>query len=214
MIRFAGGRNGGRTPRWYHLLLAPLAVVAMWGACIVAGLSMRRTEQLAHASKVWPSVRGEILESASVDYASGATDRPRINKPIARVRYRYTVDGVTYQGDRLTVNNELASSQVGSGADANVLRSHWYREGDSVQVYYDPNKPSFAVLDPGVLYRNGMSWAFLMAFVLACFGTWLLVMVIRAWLASASPHAEAVEHAANTKQKKMTRRRQRMQHRE
>lgn len=88
----------------------------------------------------WPSTEGEILSSeVAFDPMSG---RER-----AQLRYRYTVDGKSYTGSRVTFNGDtLFSAGSGEARAAEVQRSP---AGQAVRVYYDPADPARSVLVPG-----------------------------------------------------------------
>jgi hypothetical protein len=60
----------------------------------------------------------------------------------ARVRYRYTVDGIDYESDRIRLVEKLWRDQ----RSEIVAR---YPEGRRVTVAYDPSDPSQAALEPG-----------------------------------------------------------------
>ncbi len=86
----------------------------------------------ALASPLWPTVTGEIIE---VDA------RRQSRTTNFGVRYRYTIDGRAYEGDRIWY------SRVGRQS-ASTLNER-YDEGDAVEVYYDPDDPARAILQPG-----------------------------------------------------------------
>lgn len=91
----------------------------------------------AQNSKNWPFVTGEVLEF-------DVRNRPADKSVYASIRYSYKVDGNTYTGNRFTLENgEPAVRQVARRLDA-------YPEGHTVTVYYNPDNPSQAVLEPGV----------------------------------------------------------------
>jgi hypothetical protein len=69
----------------------------------------------------------------------------------ANIRYRYNVNGVAYESDRIAVVRPIT---VFSSKQANNLehedRLHLkYRVGRTVLVYYNPKNPSFALLERG-----------------------------------------------------------------
>src|SRR5450756_1774792 len=88
----------------------------------------------ARASLRWPSVPGRIVDSRLVQTRDADGD----TSTAASVTYAYAVGGAPLQGNRVS---------IGSGnARASVQK---YPAGTDVRVFYDPNKPSLDVLEPG-----------------------------------------------------------------
>lgn len=76
-------------------------------------------------SQRWPSTEGEILDAAE--------------RPASPLRYRYTVRGQRYTGERVSFHRRQPAAAL----------SQHYPPGKSVPVYYDPSDPGRAVLEPG-----------------------------------------------------------------
>lgn len=90
-------------------------------------------------AEAWPTVTG-IVTAAAIGKSSG-----RGNWPRAEVEYRYTVDGRTYDSDRVM----LIGSQTFWNRQA---ASEWiqrYPVGGPVRVLIDPGNPSFSALIAG-----------------------------------------------------------------
>lgn len=84
----------------------------------------------------WPSTMGTVINSfleARSDSEGGTT-----NYPV--VQYTYQVGGQTYQSSKRAPGMEVG----GTGAGSVVAR---YPAGAQVMVFYDPQKPSDAVLE-------------------------------------------------------------------
>jgi cytoskeletal protein RodZ len=106
-----------------------LALLLTWG--------IYRQFSTAQNSKNWPFVTGEVTEF-------DIRNRPADNSVYARIRYIYKVDGNTYTGTRFTLDNgESGIRQVARRLDA-------YPQGHTITVYFNPNNPSHAVLEPGM----------------------------------------------------------------
>jgi hypothetical protein len=133
---------------WEH----PLATVATGVVLVVFGV-YTRVQSLR--SRSWPTVTGVITESyVSTSRRSRSSERSET----AHIRYRYAVNGKTYDSDTISYAKGFfdgASTQV----------SH-YPQGSTVPVYYDPRDPASAVLDPGAGPTPGLA---LLAGV-GCFG--------------------------------------------
>ena len=89
------------------------------------------------ASRSWPRVRGEItfakLKMVGRDGHA------------AEIRYEYTVDNLDYASSRVALGVFLGAPL------AEALATYErYRLGSSVSVYYHPDNPQLAVLEPGV----------------------------------------------------------------
>jgi len=93
----------------------------------------------AKASLTWPSVPGEVTFSGMI---TDATDRETF---YPSVTYGYVVNGQKFQ-----------SSQVGfSGIKSKKILTK-YPKGSRVDVFFDPSKPSTAVLERGGSSKAGM----------------------------------------------------------
>jgi len=92
-------------------------------------------------SEHWPKVVGTITQAATVQHTFRRSQD-------LNLRYAYTVNGRTYEGDQFRIGgNNLAKSEIGIADD--------YSEGRIVTVSYDPARPETAVLVPGT---NVQSW--------------------------------------------------------
>jgi hypothetical protein len=91
------------------------------------------------ASRSWPTVRGLVTGSTV-----SADDSDDITLYRASVTYEYTVDGRQYVGSQIRFFDE-GYSDPQPARDKAVQ----YPVGASVDVYYSPEDPSSAVLEPG-----------------------------------------------------------------
>lgn len=90
-----------------------------------------------------------------------------------RIRYRYRVNDIDYQSDR------YSSHEIYSGGHARVGRTvKDYPPGRAVTVYYDPRKPSVALLRPGF---TADQYFLLLFFVLLFFVPTLLMALAVLW---------------------------------
>ncbi|RMG42912.1 MAG: DUF3592 domain-containing protein, partial [Acidobacteria bacterium] len=154
-----------------------LALVGLLGAALA--LTGARAAQRARATAHWPRTPGIVLDSRI------ETDRHR-DAYYPRVEYEYTVRGRRFVGQRVFLH-ELGSSY--DWARSVVAR---YPRGASVQVAYDPEDPSRAVLEPG---RPGGSLVLLLGGIaLALFGAGFL------WVLAGGEKAEAPVRAGRTAQ--------------
>jgi len=121
------------------------------------------TLRLALASRDWPFVEGVlIMVDPGERYDKDGTD---ISRP--RLRYRYTVGRKTYEGSRLWYRSGPFSDNPTPDLASGVC------VGDTVDVYYDPNQPSRAVLQPDYLTDDFVSVA-VSAIVFVAYLAWRL----------------------------------------
>ena len=107
---------------------------------------------LGFESRTWPSTEARILQSV-VERETSGSGTDRITSYHAKVTYEFTVDGVTYKGDR------VASTDVSRGKSAHARRIvKRYPKGSSARVYYMPDKPGKCLLEPGF---RGVTFIFL-----------------------------------------------------
>ncbi len=93
----------------------------------------------------WPSVKGRILDSWGAPTGNSRGTRPR--RYGLRLRYEYRVDGARHEGTRVTLLSRRVLTTSSRQEVRDILRSN-YKAGEPVAVYYDPEKPSRAVLVP------------------------------------------------------------------
>ena len=113
-------------------------------------------------AKGWPTVdgvitRGEVEETSSRRSVSYK----------ARVWYDYQVDGVDHQGDRIR-RVEMARSYDGA---LNRLRD--FPVGSTVQVHYNPSRPSESLLEVGVSNESWFPAGFVVLLVAVTIGYWV-----------------------------------------
>jgi hypothetical protein len=94
------------------------------------------------ATSTWPSVTGRVITS-EMSTATVKTGKVARSEPVAKIEYRYAVEGRQYECDRLRVIPMLHSS-----APAPQETLDRYGVGHSVTVYYNPNDPIDALLTP------------------------------------------------------------------
>jgi hypothetical protein len=141
--------------------------VILVGALIVFGLILGGfglfRYDIGKKSADWPSTAGKITYSRS---ESRRVDKQTRYSPT--VKYTYQAAGRRYVGSRISASDMHQKSL--SGADK-ILRK--YPTGGRVTVYYNPDDPAVAVLEPG-MPKNVFV---LLACAAACFGLAVLVSV-------------------------------------
>ena len=110
----------------------------------------------ARASREWPAADGTITRSAIVLKSKGRKRH--------RIRYEYEVGGQLYESKRIAFMDRVFG---GNASD----RYRRYPNGSTVDVYYDPDDPSLAVIEPGVRLI-GFVGAILIGAVFTPIGIW------------------------------------------
>ena len=138
--------------------------MGVWGCgCLIFGAVMfifaSMNVRSSLVSRSWPTTEGVVFLS----------ERPRPRdwdwgtfwRTEPSVKYRYSVDGVKYEGDTISWGQGPAEfglsflqtrggdySDNVTAADIFAWRKR-YPKGTAVTVYYNPQKPQSAVLEPG-----------------------------------------------------------------
>lgn len=143
-------------------------------------VTYRRGKQKAQESAAWPSVMGKVLEAYVTSHTEIDSEGESVEVYAPRVVYEYAVNGVSYRGDRLAVG-PVATSRNRRSAEQEVAR---YPEGGEVRVFYNPQNPAEAVLQPRLQAGNamlilGIIFLGLAAFI-ACGGGFMLIVSLLA----------------------------------
>jgi hypothetical protein len=112
----------------------------MFGAIFVAvGILMLGIwlvlRKKSSAAAQWPKTRGRILSSA----IQRDRDSDGEYQDVLRLTYEYAVAGGMLRGDRVSIS--------GSGSGSSKAKLARYPAGEEVDVFYDPKKPTSAVLE-------------------------------------------------------------------
>ncbi len=124
-----------------------------------------RNKQKGEASKSWPSTQGRIISTNIRVDESDDEDLPRVTY-IPEVHFEYQFGDTVYQGKRISFGSEPS---FGSREKAlNFLRQ--YPVGRVVAVFYNPEKPTEAVLSQG-MRKMGASLivGIIMVVLMVCF---------------------------------------------
>lgn len=158
---------------WLRKLTIPLSMVVLGLVIIFYGLHV--LEQ-AGASANWPAVSGKVLasgieetlwsESKRINDRNTGTRTEKRYGP--QVRYEYRAYGMLYTGQGIRIVDALHEHP--EAVQPIVAR---YPVDSRVRVYFNPNDPAQAVLEPGVdedsylfLY-GGIAWSGVWGGVLA-----------------------------------------------
>lgn len=148
-------------------ILGPIFVLVGFGVYYFLGGSFKE----AYASRSWPTVQGQVTHSEMTQHHD--SDGVMYGTDIA---YDYTVDDQQYTSYRVALLDGTTS--VRKSVQDTLKR---YPAGGTVTIYYDPEDPSSAVLEPGFTGGVLLLGSFIICFpavgVLAVLGS--LVRLLR-----------------------------------
>ena len=127
------------------IIILALLVCLLFVYCLI-GIYKALSDQInGYNSEFWPSTTGKII-SAEVKRVSNPEGED-LYKPA--VHYKYQVNNKSYQGSRITfkLENPLDHIRGRNRPAQEVVRQ--YAIGREVTVYYQPNRPKKATLEPG-----------------------------------------------------------------
>lgn len=131
--------------------ILPWFILLMGGIAMYIGIdSMLNALQ----SKDWLSVEGKIVESGIRTETSSSSDSSRRSNTTyhANIIYEYLANGESFTGKRVSYGEYGRENETHAAGI-----SKRYPQGEMVVVYYDPQKPSESVLEPGL---HGIPWFF------------------------------------------------------
>lgn len=161
----------------------PLFAFALPAAAITIAVlgfvSFFRARRIAKASAGWPTVPGAIVQSSIIEERIEDPDNEdkSIKRLISRyqldLRYRYRIGTRDYVG--LVANWGWAPVYaLRELAEAAAAR---YRQGQAVTVYYNPDRPAEAVLEP--TSRSGSAAPLVFAVIFGLAGLGMLLFFIK-----------------------------------
>ena len=166
------------TDKGVPLFVFPLPVLTLLGAvfCVIAFVRGRR---MAIASARWPTVAGIITTSNVIEESIEEKDQD--DKSRIRRSYRYQVDlRYAYQVGKCdfvgTAANWGATTIYGLREVAEKAAGQ-YQKGQPVTVFYDPDRPGQAVLEPD--NRQGSLAPLIGAAICAVFGGVMLTVFVK-----------------------------------
>jgi hypothetical protein len=131
--------------------------VLLIGGGIGGLVYLSSAQKKARESRSWPTVKGRITQ-CDVVRKGGTTGRGVSNvRYEIELAYSYTVDGKRFRGDRMQVFG--VSHKFEDDAQEHARQ---YPVGKAVPVYYNPDDPEDAVLEPGIVPSasvQGGRWA-------------------------------------------------------
>lgn len=128
-----------------------IAGLMFLAAGLAAQFFMADMMEEAKASKTWPTLKGTVVVSEIHSTQSTDSDGREQTMYYPEISAQYEWDGKTYWTSGINVGPQETSSSRNSVRKKTAA----YPVGSTVDVYYDPESPDYAVLEPGLplLYK-------------------------------------------------------------
>ena len=97
----------------------------------------------AQESAGWPATSGEVIHSGVRRESSVDTDGDTSYSYYPDIQYRFQVGGQVYTGDKISFGMRTGYGRSSKAQE----KANQYPAGTRVHVYYNPQKPTEAVLD-------------------------------------------------------------------
>lgn len=151
-----------------EVVTVAMALAGMALFVILLAFALQRQQA---AARQWLSTQGTVVRAGLesfwvVDSGDGVGNPWRRRLMRSDVEYSYTVAGVSYRGNRLALGGKFYASRAGLVRGA----TQRYRAGGAVQVFYNPDNPAEAVLEPRAM-GLGLLW-----------GVAALLLALAAWV--------------------------------
>ena len=150
-----------------HLIIVLFIVGVFAFIFVVLNFFMYRTiaetQSREKAVQTWPTVTGKIGTSEARSHRHGGHQ----SAVFPHVTYTYEVNGKTYHSSNIMAGGEIGGLNV----ESTLAR---YPQGAQVTVYYDPQNPKDAVLEPNKTTVSKAMWLMLVAMnIIVCVaGVW------------------------------------------
>lgn len=138
-------------------VVLPHLLLGMYGIYILS--TWWRGKKKSQDSLTWQETKGEVIQSNISSKGGWLGD----DEYFPEVRFSYAVGGEVFEGCRFSVGN---GSRFLTYQEAERVLEY-YQPGDTVPVYYDPNKPDEAVLvrEPQGIKRGLIIGSVILAYV-------------------------------------------------
>jgi len=141
-------QNGNIIGRLIGRLIFSAIFILLGIALLIMGIAGLKD---ARATEHWPSVTGVVRASSVEKFSNADSDGREATLYEPDIIYDYTVDGKPYSSNEIALDFRSRSYKKSSDAQMIVER---YSPGSQIDVYYDPQHPIKAVLEPGVGIGN------------------------------------------------------------
>jgi len=118
----------------------PVAAAAIFGYALLFKGTMSGAKRRSDETVDWPVVTGKVVRSRLYQSTEASSRRGASESLRLQLRYVYSVDGASYEGEQVTRDG----FRVGLQERAWAAR---YPAGASISVHYNPANPTEAVLE-------------------------------------------------------------------
>ncbi len=108
-------------------------------------LRYQKNKEKARQSLNWPRTSGRVIEARIAEHESEDEDGHVTSTYSPVVRYEYQVNGVAYTGNQLSVGSSVIAISDRKKVQQTINQ---YPPGKLVMVYYNPQNPAEAALEP------------------------------------------------------------------
>ena len=119
----------------------PFLSLIIGGVILVLGILLSDIPTMI-VSPEWPTTEGIVISQRLVGQKFKEYDGDYYENIDGYIRYQYSVNGISY--------SSLAVNSIDSPFYPEIIARR-YPKGKNVNVYYNPKKPSEAVLEPGIV---------------------------------------------------------------
>lgn len=156
-----------------------------------------QTSIVSIESEDWPTAEGIITSSMIDSYeerdtSTGDDDFPPTYTTYyePKITYSYSVNGAEYSSDKISFSRTRFVIQ----SDAQEVIEK-YSTGTNVTVYYNPDNPSEAVLEPGIQNSGGMICGTIGAVVFIILGALIVLGVIKKQITTNNNQETKIENS-------------------
>lgn len=139
------------------MIVAGVIMLVVAGVVIALQFNELSVRKEAEAAREWPKVSALIVESRPTQLRDSTKANAKIWVPYTR--YRYSVDGVEYTGERFRFIAPGRDGFTKSMAERDLKN---YPKGKNTKVHVDPKDPTNSVIWPGIRWTS-YGWIFIVA---------------------------------------------------
>jgi len=139
-------------------------IFGVWSA-VASGIYLK-----AQRSAAWPQTTAKVTEW-ELQTRIGSRNQKTY---YYHCRYTFRVNGAEYTGEAIKISR--FGNKVGHPSERSTMLSERYRVGAECDVWYNPDDPADAVLEPGTATWEELEYAYLSGWVVS-----VALLVLIAW---------------------------------
>ena len=137
------------------MIVAGIIMIVAAGVVIALQANELSLRAQAEEAREWPKVSATVIESKLTQLRNSTKGNSKEWAPY--VRYRYSVDGVDYTGERYRFISPGRKGQIKIMAERNLEP---YPRGKKFNLHVDPKDPTSSVIRPGIPWTSS-GWVFI-----------------------------------------------------